>query len=89
MVEEGVKLDSVIDYLKRQRVKEITAFWNGMKEEERRRLKSLVYGDEKLSDTFDTEFQKFLDCTNNSWSSSADANQKFQYFGTAIQIKGI
>ena len=55
-------------------------FWMQLDWEGRSRLKSLFDGDEKLSDTFDVEFEKFLKSTNNSWSENFDSNEKIAMF---------
>lgn len=80
VIEDGVKLESVVEYLKEKKIKQITKFWEDLNSEVRRRLKYLVNGDEKLSDTFDDEFQNFLTCTSNSWSVDSDENEKIAVF---------
>lgn len=80
VIEEGVKLESFVEYLKEKGIKRITEFWEQLDPEGRRRLKSLAYGDEKLTATFDQEFGKFSEATNNSWTTDSDLNEKIALF---------
>ena len=87
VTEDGVKLESVIGYLKGKGIKKNSELWGKLNCEARRRLKYLANGDEKLSDSFEEEFQKFLKLTDNKWSIDSNENKEIAVFWHSYENK--